>query len=167
MTVAELYRQLEGGGTATLAGIALFPIAIGVVAWMFKAIGKLPLSQAIANFGIALGLAMFGIEILALMYAVDHLDVHPLDEVPISLLFAPAYITAVAFFAEHLVHPGKQAGIRKQLRGGLLVVIVLGVLYFILSHLNMHMIIWSNIFGFIMFILVIIAVLYAVVRKVV
>lgn len=167
MTVAELYATIENGGNATLAGIALFPFAIGAIAWMCKRIGKAELSQAIANFGIAIGLAMVGVEVLALIYAVRHLDINPLEQTPISMLFAPVYVTIAAFFAEHLVHPGQQKGIRRQLRAGMLVVIVLGVLYFILSHLNMHMLIWTNIFGFIMFILVIIGVLYFVVRKVV
>jgi len=167
MTVAELYSLLENGGDATLAGIILFPVAISGLAFMLKLAGKVEASQALANFGIAIGLAALGIEILALQYAMSHLDIHPLDEVPMTLLFAPVYLTISAFLGEHLVHPGKQHNIRKQMRAGLLVVIVLAVLYFILSHLNMHMIIWSNMFGFLMFILVIIAVLYAVVRKVV
>ena len=162
MTVAEFYSLLESGGNATLAGIILFPVAIGGLAYMLKLIGKVEPSQALANFGIAIGLAAFGIEVLALQYAMSH-DIHPLEQVPMTLLFAPVYLTITAFLAEHLVHPGEQQGIRKRMRASLLVVIVLGVLYFILSHLNMHMIIWSNMFGFLMFIVVIIAVLYFVV----
>lgn len=44
--------------------------------------------------------------------------------------------------------------------------IILGVLFFILGKLKMYMLIWSSMTGFIVFVALIIAALYYVVRRV-
>ena len=72
-----------------------------------------------------------------------------------------------AFGIEHLLHPDQQEDVRKRIRSVLLFITILGVLYFILSRLSMHMIIWTNVVGFIFFIVALIGILYFLIRKVV
>jgi hypothetical protein len=105
------------------------------------------------------------VEVLALIYAMDQRGVDPLADVSIFLLLGPLYLVIAAMFLEHLIHPGEQEPVRRRLRGLIFALIAIVVCYFILSQLRFHMFILTNIFGFIVFILVIIGILYVVARR--
>lgn len=167
MTVAELYQAIATGGTGTAALVIGTPLVIGVASLYLRANGKNRASQTVANFGIAIGLAALSIEIFALIYAMDHLGINPLTDVDLFLMLGPVYLLGVGFLIEHLIHPGTQHNIRRKFRSGILVVIILGVLYFLLSKLELYMLILSSMMGFIMFILFLIGVLYLVVKRVI
>ncbi|MCA9688733.1 MAG: hypothetical protein KC636_03940 [Myxococcales bacterium] len=166
MTVAGLYQSIADGGASTIAAIAAGPLAIGVIAWLLRQAGQRRASQSLCNFGIALAFATVVLELLALIYVITHLEVDVLAEVDLLLLLLPTVLVIEAFLVEHLLHPGKQELVRQKIRGALLLVIILGVLFFILGKLKMYMLIWSSMTGFIVFVALIIAALYYVVRRV-
>jgi hypothetical protein len=55
--------------------------------------------------------------------------------------------------------------VRQRLRGLIFAFIAIVVCYFILGQLRFHMFIFTNIFGFVVFILAIIGILYVVARR--
>jgi hypothetical protein len=138
---------------------------VALLSLLLKAAGRLRLSQMVANLGIAIGLAAISVEVLGLLYAMDQRGVDPLAEVSIFLLLAPLYLVIAAMFVEHLIHPGEQESVRRRLRGLIFALIAMVVVYFILSQLSFHMLILTNIFGFVCFIAAIIGILYFVARR--
>jgi hypothetical protein len=165
MTVADLYQGVAGGGATTVVVVLAIPLIVAVISLLLKATGHLRGSQMVANLGIAIGLAAFSVEVLGLLYAMDQRGVDPLADVSIFLLLAPLYLIGAAMFVEHVIHPGEQEPVRRRLRGLIFAFIAIVVCYFILSQLRFHMLIFTNIFGFIVFILAIIGILYVVARR--
>jgi hypothetical protein len=165
MTVADLYHDVAGGGTTTVIVVVGIPLAMALLSLLLKTMGQLRISQMVANLGIAIGLAAISVEVLALIYAMDQRGVDPLADVSIFLLLAPLYLVIAAMFFEHIIHPGEQEPVRQRLRGLIFAFIAIVVCYFILGQLRFHMFIFTNIFGFVVFILAIIGILYVVARR--
>lgn len=84
----------------------------------------------------------------------------------VLVFLAPIYMLGAAFAIQYFLHPGQQEDVRKRVRQVMLFIVVLGVLRFVLSRLNFHMLIWTNMAGFIVFIAALIGTLYLLVRKV-
>lgn len=164
MTVADLYRGVADGGTTTVVLVLAFPLVIALLSLLLKGMGRMRSSQMVANLGIAIGLAAVSLEALALIYAMER-GVDPLADVSIFLLVAPLYLVLAATFFEHVVHPGKQEPVRRRLRSMVLAGIAIAVCYFILAQLRFHMLIWTSMLGFILFVLALIGILYAVARR--
>lgn len=165
MTIADLYQQVAGGGIYTIAAVFGLPLVLGLLSLYFKKSGLMRLSQGVANLGIAVGLAAISIEILALVYTMDRLSVEPLSQVPLIMLLGPIYLLAAAVFVENRVHPGPQAEMRARIRGALITVLALAVVYYIVGKLNIYMLVWTSLTGFIVFILLLIGFLYFVARR--
>lgn len=165
MTVADLYQGIAGGGTMTAIVILAIPLILGLLSLLLKGTGHLRASQMVANLGIAIGLAAVSIEVLALIYAMDRSGVDPLADVSIFLLLAPLYLVVAAVVFEHIIHPGEQESVRRRLRGLVLALVAIVVCYLILSQLRFHMLVLTNLFGFICFIAAIIGILYFVARR--
>lgn len=167
MTVSDLYRMIDEGGMATLGMIAAAPVAIGALALFAKLAKQERLSQGLCNFGIAVSFTAFVVEVLALIFVVQHMHVDILGDVDLLQMLLPPVLVTEAVIIEHLLHPSKQTSIRKKMRSGLLILVILGVLYYILGKLNMHMIIWSGMLGFLLFLALIIGAIYYAIRRVV
>jgi hypothetical protein len=165
MTVADLYQGVAGGGTTTVIVVLGIPLLVALLSLLLKATGHLRLSQMVANLGIAIGLAAISVEVLGLIYAMDQRGVDPLADVSVFLLLAPLYLVIAAMFCEHIIHPGEQEPVRRRLRGLVFAFIAIVVVYLILGQLRFHMFILTNIFGFIVFVLAIIGILYVVARR--
>lgn len=167
MTVHDLFQTVAEGGAKTATAVIATPLIIGGTAMVLRDNGKRALSQMVANMGIVIGFLAVALELFAVFYAVDRLQINPLAEVNILLLLAPLYLLVAGFLAEHLLHPGVQSGIRKKLRAGILAFFILGLLAFLLSKMDVHMVIWTNITSFLFFIVVLVAIFYVMVRKIV
>ncbi len=165
MTVADLYQGVAGGGTTTVIVVLAIPLVVAVLSLLLKAAGHVRGSQTVANLGIAIGLAALSVEVLGLIYAMDQRGVDPLADVSVFLLLAPLYLVIAAVVVEHVIHPGEQEPVRRRVRGLVFACIALVVCYFILGQLRFHMFILTNIFGFIVFIVAIIGILYVVARR--
>lgn len=165
MTVAELMHSIVNSGFAVGLGVAMLPLIFGAAAFFTRQGGNRVLSQRLANVNIALG--FFSVLLLGCwtLYAASVEGMIGATNVVVFL--APFYLLAAGFGIEHLLHPGQQEDVRKRVRAVLMFVAVLGVLYFVLSRLNMHMLIWTNMAGFIFFIVALIGILYLLIRKMV
>ncbi len=165
MTVAELMTSILASGGIATAAVGGLPLLVGVVAYLLRASGRASHSQLVANVGIGLGFFSLLVVVCWALYAATVPGL--IGSTNVLVFLAPVYVLVASFGIEHLLHPGEQESVRKRVRKVLLFVIVLGVLYFILSRLNMHMVIWTNIVGFVFFIAALIGILYFLVRKVV
>lgn len=165
MTVADLMHSIVNSGFAVGLGVAMLPLIFGAAAFFTRQGGNRALSQRLANINIALG--FFSVLLLGCwtLYAasIDGM----IGATNVLVFLAPFYLLGAGFGIEHLLHPGQQEDIRKRVRTVLMFVAVLGVLYFVLSRLNMHMLIWTNMAGFIFFIVALIGILYLLIRKMV
>lgn len=165
MTVAELIQSIVAAGSSVALAVAILPLALGGVAYLLREAGNRVGSQRVANLNIGLGLFAVLVIILWTMYASGVKGM--LGSTNVLVFIGPLYWVGVGFVAEHQLHPGEQRQIRKRVRSVLLFIAILGVLYFVLSRLDMHMVIWTNVLGFVFFILALIGILYALIRKVV
>ena len=164
MTIVDLYTSIESGRSLGL--IAASPLMIGGLALLLTLIGQKKASQGLCNLGIILALTTIIVEVFAIIYAMDHLKVDVVAEGSLVMLGLPIYLVIASVIVERVLHPGQQEGIRKRLRAGMLVVLMVGVLLYILNKLNMYMVIFSGMLGFVVFIALVIGVLYFAVRKV-
>lgn len=164
MSIADLMRMLFDGGSTTLAAIGLLPVGVGAISWLLAKREQERASQIVANAGIAIGLMALLVMICALIWGSQH-DISVIEDVGIVWLLAPVYLVVAGFFVEHWVHPGKQENIRAQIRGALLIVIVLAVLYWLLARMRVWMLVHTGILGLIMFIAALVGILYFLVRK--
>lgn len=165
MTVTDLYHAVVGGGATTATLVVAFPVAIAMLSLFLKGLGRLRMSQTVANLGIAVGLAAVAVEVLALVYATEQYGVDPLADVSIFVLLGPPYLAVAATLFEHIVHPGTQESVRQWLRRVMMVCIATGVCYFILARLGFHVLILTSLLNFILFVVAIIGVLYLVARR--
>ncbi len=165
MTVADLMHSIVNSGFAVGLGVAMLPLIFGAAAFFTRQGGNRVLSQRLANVNIGLG--FFSVLLLGCwtLYAASVEGM--IGATNVLVFLAPIYLLGAGFGIEHFLHPGQQEDVRKRVRTVLLFVAVLGVLYFVLSRLNMHMIIWTNIGGFIFFIAALIGILYLLIRKMV
>lgn len=143
----------------------MLPLILGAAAFFTRRSGNRVLSQRLANINIGMG--FFSVLVLACwtLYAATVQGM--IGATNVLVFLAPVYMLGAAFAIEHLLYPGQQEDIRQRVRKVLMFITVLGVLYFVLSRLNMHMIIWTNVAGFIFFIAALIGILYLLIRKVV
>ena len=165
MTVAELMQATMDAGFSVGVGIALLPLVLGGVASFLRSSGNRVLSQRVANINIGLGLFATLVLVMWTIYAATIPGT--IGSTSVFVFLGPLYWVAAAFVVEHLLHPDQQEDIRNRVRSVLLFITVLGVLYFVLSQLSMHMIIWTNVMGFVFFILALIGIVYFLIRKVV
>ncbi len=164
MTVSELMQSVVNAGFAVGLGVAMLPLALGAAAYSVRASNRV-LSQRIANINIGLGFFAVLVILLWTIYASTVKGM--IGSTNVLVFIAPLYVVGAAFGIEHLLHPDQQEDVRKRIRSVLLFVTILGVLYFILSRLDMHMVIWTNVVGFLFFIVALIGILYFLIRKVV
>jgi|GEM_PF-2121522 len=165
MTVAELMQSIVNAGYSVGVGAAMLPLALGVAAYAFRESGNRVLSQRIANVGMGIGFFSVFVIVCWTLYAatVDGM----IGATNVLVFVAPLYMLGSSYAIEHWLHPGQQEDIRQRVRKVMLFIAVLGVLYFVLSRLSMHMVIWTNVLGFIFFIAALIGILYFLIRKVV
>lgn len=164
MSIADLMRSLVDGGTTSLAVVGLVPVAIGLVSWALSKTGQERVSQLVANAGIAFGLMAVLVLICTFIWGSQH-GMSVVEDVGIEWLLAPVYLVVAGFFVEHWIHPERQEGIRERLRGVLLIVIVLAVLYWLLSRMRIWMLVHTGVMGLVLFIGALIGILYFLVRK--
>ncbi len=143
----------------------MLPLVLGAAAFFTRQGGNRVLSQRLANLNIALGFFSTLVVGCWTLYAASVEGM--IGATSVLVFIAPLYMLGCAFAVEHLLHPGQQEDIRQRVRKVLMFISVLGVLYFVMSRLNMHMIIWTNVSGFIFFIAALIGILYLLIRKVV
>ncbi len=165
MTVAELLDSVVNAGTAAAVGVMGFPVALGVAAYVTKAQRKLVLSQRIANVGIGVGFFALLVVACWTLYAASVPGM--IGATNVLVFLAPVYLLGAGIGIERVLHPSEQEDIRARLRHVFLIVIVIGVLYYVLSRLDFHMLIWTNVWGFLFFFAALIGILYVLVRKVV
>lgn len=164
VSIAEIMRSLLDGGTTTLAALGAFPAVIGLIAWLLNKRGQERASQLVANGGIAVGLMAIVVLICTLIYGSNH-GVSAIEDVSVIWFGVPIYLTVAGFFVEHWVHPGRQEAIRTQIRGGVLIVIVLVVLYWLLSRMRVWMLVHTSVLGLVFFVAALVGILYYLVRK--
>ncbi|MEX1363516.1 MAG: hypothetical protein AB1Z98_10340 [Nannocystaceae bacterium] len=155
---------LDAGDSVAVAVLGL-PLLLGAVAYVLRGQGRGAASQIVANVGIGLG--FFSLLIVACWTAYAATIPGMIGDTNVLVFLAPIYLLVVSFGIEHFLHPSHQQSIRERVRKVALFVIVLGVLYLILSRLDYHMIIWTNVLGFVFFIGALIGILYLLVRRVV
>lgn len=165
MTVHELYVWLAAHEAAVLALVGALPVGITLLSALLKAARRRDASQQVANVGIALGGGVLFIALLAVGYAIGVLGVNPLAEASAGLLLAPLYLVVAGFAGEHIVHPGEQQRIRSKLRFGLLSVVFLGLLAAVFSVLRIYMLVFTNMWGFLLFLVFVLGAFYVIVRK--
>ncbi len=165
MTVAELMQSIVDAGFTVGLGVVVLPLVLGAAAYFVKSSGNRVLSQRLANINIGLGFFALLVLVFWTIYASTVKGM--IGETNVLVFLAPLYLVGAAFGIEHLLHPDQQEDVRKRIRSVLLFITVLGVLYFILSRLSMHMIIWTNVVGFVFFIVALIGIIYFLIRKVV
>lgn len=159
-------RALVAEEATTLTVIALLPVAVGLVAWPLAKRGQVRASQLVANAGIAVGIMATAVLLCAILWASEN-GRSVVEDVGVEWLLAPVYLVVAGFMVENWVHPGHQEGIRAQIRGGALIVIVLAVLYWLLSKLRILMLVHTGILGLLLFIAALVGILYFLVRKVI
>lgn len=164
MTVADLMHSIVNAGLAVGLGVAMLPLIFGAAAF-FTREGNRVLSQRLANINIGMG--FFSVLLVGCWTLYAATVEGMIGATNVLVFLAPFYLLGVGFAIEHLLHPGQQADVRKRVRQVMLFVVVLGVLYFVLSRLSFHMLIWTNVTGFIFFIAALIGILYLLIRKVV
>ena len=123
------------------------------------------LSQQVANVGIAAGLAALLIELLGLWYAIAGVGANPLSEAPLELLLLPPWLTAAGFAVEHLLHPGPQEEVRAPIRTALMSVAAVGVLWAVFGVLKIHMLVFTSIAGFLLFVGLSVGVFWFLIRR--
>lgn len=165
MTVADLMHSIVNSGFAVGLGVAMLPLILGAAAFFTRQSGNRVLSQRLANINIGMGFFSVLVLVCWTLYAATVEGM--IGATNVLVFLAPVYMLGAAFAIEHLLYPGEQEDIRQRVRKVLMFITVLGVLYFVLSRLNMHMIIWTNVAGFIFFIAALIGILYLLIRKVV
>ncbi len=165
MTVAELMQSVVQAGAAVAVGVVALPLGLGGLAYTLRERNRGAQSQRVAN--ISIGIAFFALLVIGCWTAYAATVPGMIGATSVLVFIAPLYLLAVSFAVEHLLHPGEQEDVRQRVRKVLLFVTVLGVLYFVLSGLDMHMVIWTNVTGFIFFIVALIGILYLLIRKVV
>lgn len=166
VSLADLFRALLDGGTTSLLVLASIPAVVGLVAWQLARSRQVRASQLVANAGIALGLMAMLVLLCALIWAGQH-GKSVVEDVGVVWLLVPVYLVVAGFVVEHWVHPGRQEGIRAQIRGGVLIVIVLAVLYWVLSKLRILMLVHTGVLGLLLFVGALVGILYFLLRKVV
>lgn len=164
MTVADLMHSIVNSGFGVGLVVAMLPLIFGAAAF-FTRDGNRVLSQRLANINIGMG--FFSVLLLGCWTLYAATVEGMIGATNVLVFLAPLYLLGVSFAIEHLLHPGQQEDIRKRVRQVLLFIVVLGVLYFVMSRLSFHMLIWTNITGFIFFIAALIGILYLLIRKVV
>jgi len=164
MSIAELVHMVIDGGATSLAAVGLLPLVIGLAGWALNRGGQRRSSQLLANAGIAFGLMSLLLLTCTLIWANTH-GLSVLEDVAIPWLLAPVYLVVASFVVEHWLHPGPQEGIRERIRGALLIVIVLAVIYWLLSRMQVWMLVHTNIMGLLMFLAAMVGILYFLVRK--
>lgn len=157
-------RALLDGGTTSLSVLGLLPVAVGLLAWLLAKRGQERVSQLVANAGIAVGLMALLVMICALIWTSRH-GMSVVEDVGLVWLIVPVYLVVAGFFVEHWVHPGRQENIRSQIRGAVLIVIVLAVLYWLLSRMRIWMLVHTGVLGLVLFIAALVGILYFLVRK--
>jgi hypothetical protein len=164
MTLAELWVWIEAN--PSLVGVALvaIPAVVGAVSVSLRMVGRMPASQQVANAGIALGLSAVLIELMGLAFTASTSGASSIGQLSVAALLGPVWLLVAGFAVEHLVHPGRQEGVRSRVRGGLLVCVVVGVLGAVLSVLKIHMVVFSGIVGFLVFLGVVIATFWILLR---
>lgn len=165
MTVADLMHSIVNAGFAVGLGVAMLPLIFGAAAFFTRQGGNRVLSQRLANINIGIG--FFSVLVLGCWALYAATVEGMIGSSNVLVFLAPVYLLGSAFVIEHLLHPGEQEDIRQRVRKVMLFIVVLGVLYFVLSRLNFHMIIWTSVAGFIFFIAALIGILYFLIRKVV
>ncbi|MCR9160778.1 MAG: hypothetical protein ACE37F_03920 [Nannocystaceae bacterium] len=165
MTVAELMQALVNAGFTAGLGVVALPLLLGAAAYFVKTSGNRVLSQRLANVNIGLGFFALLVLVFWTIYAATVPGM--IGDTNVLVFLAPLYLVGLAFVIEHFLHPDQQEDVRKRVRSVLLFIAILGVLYFVLSRLSMHMVIWTNVMGFVFFILALIGILYVLIRKVV
>ena len=164
MSIADLMHTVVEGGTTSMVLLAALPFVLGLVAWALAKNRQERASQLVANASIALGLMALLVLLCTIIWGASH-DLSVIEDIAIPWLVLPPFMVVAAFFVEHWVHPGKQESIRAQIRGALLIVIVLAVLYWLLSTMRVWMMVHTGVLGLIMFIAALIGILYFLVRK--
>lgn len=164
MSIADLMRGLIDGGDTSLAVIGLLPVAVGLLSWALVKGGRERISQLVANAGIAMGLMALLVMICALIWGSQH-GMSAVEDVGLVWLLAPIYLVVAGFVVEHWVHPEQQENIRAQIRGAVLIVIVLAVLYWLLSRMRIWMLVHTGVLGLVLFVGALIGILYFLVRK--
>lgn len=165
MTVAELVTSILDAGEIAITVAAILPLVLGAFSYMLRQQGRNQASQVVANVGIGLGFFSLLVVICWTIYASNVPGM--IGSTNVLVFVVPIYLLVVSFGVEHLLHPGRQESIRERVRKVALFVIVLGVLYLVLSRLDYHMVIWTNVLGFVFFIGALIGILYLLVRRVV
>lgn len=165
VTVAEMMTSLLDAGMTSALIVAAVPLVVGITAYVLRQQRRHETSQLVANMGIGVGFFALLVVICWTLYAASVKGM--IGSTSVLVFVAPLYLLGAGYGVEHLLHPTQQEEVRGRIRKVLLFVIVLGVLYFILSRLNMHMIIWTNMIGFVFFILALIGILYFLMRRVV
>jgi hypothetical protein len=166
VSIADIMRALVAEGPTTLTVIALLPFAVGLVSWQLAKREQVRASQLVANAGIAIGLMATLVLLCAILWASEN-GTSVVEDVGVEWLLAPIYLVVAGFVVENWVHPGHQEGIRGQIRGGALIVIVLAVLYWLLSKLRIWMLVHTGILGLLLFIAALVGILYFLMRKVI
>lgn len=164
MSIADLMRMLLDGGSTSLSMLGLLPVVVGALSWLLAKRGLIRASQLVANTGIALGLMAVLVLTCALIWSGQQ-GMSVVEDVGVLWLLVPAYLVVAGFFVEHWVHPGRQQNIRDQIRGAVLIVIVLTILYWLLSRMRIWMLVHTGIFGLVLFVAALIGILYFLVRK--
>lgn len=164
MSISDLIGSLVDGGTTSLVLLGALPLVVWAIAWTLAKQEQTRLSQLVANAGIALGLMSLLVLLCAIIWGSQH-GMSVVTDVPIVWLLLPAYLVVMGFLVESWVHPGHQEAIRGQIRGALLIVIVLAVLYWLLSRMRVWMLVHTGILGLILFIAALVGILYFLVRK--
>ncbi len=165
MTVAELMQSVVQAGAAVAVGVGALPLALGGLAYVLQQRSRRAHSQRVAN--VSVGIAFFALLVVGCWTAYAATVPGMIGATNVLVFVAPVYLLAASFAIEHVLHPGQQEDVRQRVRKVVLFVTILGVLYLVLSRLNMHMLIWTNVTGFIFFIIALIGILYLLIRKVV
>lgn len=164
MSIADLMSAMLDGGMTSLAVIGLWPVAIGSICLLLSSQRKVAASQFVANLGIAVGLMSLLLLMCSMIWGWTN-GMSMISDVPVLWLLAPFYLLGAGFLLEHRIHPGKQEGIRGKIRGALLIVIVLTVIFWVLARMRIWMMVHTGITGMLLFIAAMIGILYYLVRK--
>lgn len=164
MSIGDLMRGLLDGGLTSLAVIGLAPVAIGSLSLMLMGQGKKSWSQLVANIGILIGLVALLLMVCSMIWGSMH-GMSLIEDVPVLWFVAPFYLLIAGFVVENRVHPGEQEGVRAKMRGALLIVIVLALLFWLLARMRVWMMVHTGVMGLLMFLAAIVGLLYYLVRK--
>lgn len=164
MTLAGLWEWSQANGPMVAMLAAAVPAVVFAVAGVLRVAGRQEASQQVANGGIALGLTAVLIEVMGLVFHAQHWGVESLGGISLATLLAPGWLLVAGAGVEHLLHPDRQEGVRSRVRGMVLSLVVLGVLAAVFSVLRIYMVVFSGIFGFVLFLAAIVAVFWLILR---